>query len=54
LRGVDKQHPGNGIFSCRPEQGLIEGMDCLFSGNEVVLLSGHESGTAQADEDSSR
>lgn len=32
LRGIDKQYPGNGIFSCRPELGLIEGMDCLFSG----------------------
>lgn len=35
LRGVDKQHPGNGIFSCRPELGLIEGMDCLFSGRKI-------------------
>lgn len=32
LRGVDQQHPGHGIFNCRPEQQLIEGMDHLFSG----------------------
>jgi exodeoxyribonuclease V beta subunit len=34
LRGVDAQHPGNGIFACRPELALVEGMDALFSGAE--------------------
>lgn len=32
LRGVDAQHPGNGIFACRPVQQMVEGMDLLFSG----------------------
>jgi exodeoxyribonuclease V beta subunit len=45
LRGVDKQYPGNGIFSCRPERALIEGMDGLFSGRDI----NHDS--ANADED---
>ncbi|ATA20835.1 DNA helicase/exodeoxyribonuclease V beta subunit [Gibbsiella quercinecans] len=30
LRGVDVEHPGNGIFACRPAQELVEGMDSLF------------------------
>lgn len=30
LRGVDAEHPGNGIFTCRPAQELVEGMDRLF------------------------
>ncbi|CNI99082.1 exodeoxyribonuclease V subunit beta [Yersinia mollaretii] len=47
LRGIDKQYPGNGIFSCRPELGLIEGMDCLFSGREI------NSGATHADEGAS-
>lgn len=34
LRGVDGQHPGNGIFACRPEAALVEGMDRLFSGDD--------------------
>ncbi|MGA9619591.1 MAG: exodeoxyribonuclease V subunit beta, partial [Serratia proteamaculans] len=36
LRGVDAQHPGNGIFACRPEAQLVEGMDLLFSGEALV------------------
>ncbi|CNI13352.1 exonuclease V subunit beta [Yersinia aldovae] len=32
LRGVEPQNPANGIFSCRPEWELIEGMDRVFSG----------------------
>lgn len=32
LRGVDAKHPGNGIFTCRPEKALVQGMDRLFSG----------------------
>ncbi|QQU56177.1 exodeoxyribonuclease V subunit beta [Serratia liquefaciens] len=36
LRGVDAQHPGNGIFACRPEQALVEGMDRLFSGEAIT------------------
>ncbi|MHA3357184.1 exodeoxyribonuclease V subunit beta [Yersinia enterocolitica] len=46
LRGVDKQHPGNGIFSCRPERELIERMDCLFSGREVGPHISDNSGMA--------
>ncbi|GAA3896357.1 MULTISPECIES: exodeoxyribonuclease V subunit beta [Gibbsiella] len=30
LRGVDVEHPGNGIFTCCPAQELVEGMDSLF------------------------
>ncbi|MFI8417465.1 exodeoxyribonuclease V subunit beta [Serratia sp. NPDC078593] len=32
LRGVDAEQPGNGIFACRPDAALVEGMDRLFSG----------------------
>ncbi|VDZ58559.1 Exodeoxyribonuclease V beta chain [Serratia odorifera] len=32
LRGVAAEHPGNGIFSCRPDGELVMGMDRLFSG----------------------
>ncbi|KFK92393.1 MULTISPECIES: exodeoxyribonuclease V subunit beta [unclassified Serratia (in: enterobacteria)] len=32
LRGVDAEHPGNGIFACKPDEALVQGMDCLFSG----------------------
>ncbi|NDL65528.1 exodeoxyribonuclease V subunit beta [Acerihabitans arboris] len=31
LRGVAADNPGNGIFSCRPDSGLIDGLDALFS-----------------------
>lgn len=44
LRGIDSQHPGNGIFSCRPEWALIEKMDCLFSGREVEPYISDKSG----------
>jgi exodeoxyribonuclease V beta subunit len=37
LRGVDAQHPGNGIFACRPQEPLVEGMDLLFSGKTVAV-----------------
>lgn len=30
LRGVDSLHLGNGIFTCRPRQELIKGMDVIF------------------------
>lgn len=53
LRGVDSQCPGNGIFSCRPERELIEGMDCLFSGREADLHMSDKSDTARAGEDTS-
>ncbi|QPS87034.1 exodeoxyribonuclease V subunit beta [Serratia plymuthica] len=36
LRGVDAQHPGNGIFACRPAPQLVEGMDRLFSGEAIT------------------
>jgi len=36
LRGVDALHPGNGIFACRPEQQLVEGMDLLFIGDATA------------------
>lgn len=34
LRGIDKQQPGNGIFSCRPSAEFVNALDLLFSGNE--------------------
>jgi exodeoxyribonuclease V beta subunit len=37
LRGVDAQHPGNGIFACRPQEALVEGMDLLFSGKTAAV-----------------
>jgi exodeoxyribonuclease V beta subunit len=37
LRGVDAQHPGNGIFACRPQEPLVEGMDLLFSGKSAAV-----------------
>lgn len=33
LRGVDKDKPGKGIFSTRPDHALITAMDNLFAGN---------------------
>ncbi|ANS44450.1 exodeoxyribonuclease V subunit beta [Serratia inhibens] len=36
LRGVDAQHPGNGIFACCPAPQLVEGMDRLFSGEAIT------------------
>lgn len=33
LRGVDTLHPGNGIFSCLPQQQLVEEIDYLFNGD---------------------
>ncbi|CNH50892.1 exodeoxyribonuclease V subunit beta [Yersinia pekkanenii] len=53
LRGVDKRHAGNGIFSCRPEFGLIEGMDHLFSGHGTDPRPNDNSGVAHTDEGSS-
>ncbi|CNE85870.1 exonuclease V subunit beta [Yersinia nurmii] len=35
LRGADSQKPGNGVFDCRPDIALVEGMDRLFSGESV-------------------
>lgn len=40
LRGVDAEHMGNGIFTCRPEQALVNGMDRLFNGE----MAGAEDG----------
>ncbi|CAI0790389.1 Exodeoxyribonuclease V beta chain [Serratia fonticola] len=42
LRGVDAEHEGNGIFACRPEFALVEGMDRLFSGETVDVEDGHD------------
>lgn len=35
LRGVDAQHPQNGIFRRRPEHEFITSMDALFKGQEM-------------------
>lgn len=40
LRGVDVEHAGNGIFACRPETALVDGMDRLFSGETLDMESG--------------
>lgn len=32
LRGVDRHSAGTGVFACRPEKALINGMDQLFNG----------------------
>ncbi|MEB7884273.1 exodeoxyribonuclease V subunit beta [Serratia fonticola] len=40
LRGVDAEQEGNGIFACRPEFALVEGMDRLFSGETVDVEDG--------------
>ena len=37
LRGIDTEHPGNGIFYCRPDISLIEGLDTLFTKNKRKL-----------------
>ncbi|WP_312141424.1 exodeoxyribonuclease V subunit beta [Atlantibacter hermannii] len=36
LRGVDPAHPENGIFTTRPDAGLIQEMDALFAGQELA------------------
>lgn len=33
LRGMKPEQPGNGVFHCRPEQALVEGLDQLFRGD---------------------
>ncbi|WP_347254144.1 exodeoxyribonuclease V subunit beta [Leminorella grimontii] len=37
LRGVEPGKPGQGIFYCRPEPALVEGMDELFRVGEVTV-----------------
>ncbi|BDH44753.1 RecBCD enzyme subunit RecB [Salmonella enterica subsp. enterica serovar Choleraesuis] len=37
LRGVTPEMPGQGIFTTRPQQALIDEMDVLFSGEAVTL-----------------
>nr|MDK7288628.1 hypothetical protein [Escherichia coli] len=32
LRGVDKEHPQQGIYATRPNAGLIDLMDEMFAG----------------------
>lgn len=36
LRGIDHHHPGNGIFTCRPQLKLVEGLDRLFSREKIA------------------
>ncbi|HEY0207654.1 exodeoxyribonuclease V subunit beta [Acerihabitans sp.] len=38
LRGVAADNPGNGIFYCRPEPALIDGLDTLFSQGAPVNI----------------
>ncbi len=37
LRGIDQQHPENGIFRCRPPSDFIREMDALFEGHTLSL-----------------
>lgn len=39
LRGVDAEHPDNGIFRHRPNKEFITSMDDLFKGEAVVQLA---------------
>lgn len=39
LRGVDAPRCGNGVYSCRPDMALIDGLDRLFSGNSINVRS---------------
>lgn len=32
LRGIDAEQPGNGVFYCRPDIALIDGLERLFTG----------------------
>jgi exodeoxyribonuclease V beta subunit len=36
LRGMTPEHPGQGVFNCRPAQALIEEMDRMFEGQEPI------------------
>ncbi|QBH95613.1 exodeoxyribonuclease V subunit beta [Limnobaculum zhutongyuii] len=36
LRGIEKDRPGQGVFHCRPEWALVDGLDRLFSGQEAI------------------
>lgn len=57
LRGVGQQHPGHGIFNCRPEQKLIEEMDHLFSGtigSNAIASDNNCSNAIHSDERASR
>ncbi|AWH89463.1 exodeoxyribonuclease V subunit beta [Limnobaculum parvum] len=37
LRGIEKDKPGQGVFHCRPEWALVDGLDRLFSGQEEIV-----------------
>lgn len=37
LRGIDRQHPDNGLFRCRPSGAFIEQMDALFEGHALNM-----------------
>ncbi|UVK78299.1 MAG: exodeoxyribonuclease V subunit RecB [Sodalis sp. Fse] len=39
LRGIDPKQPGNGIYSCRPNLTLIDGIDSLLAGDAVYCTS---------------
>ncbi|MCD1125104.1 exodeoxyribonuclease V subunit beta [Jinshanibacter sp. LJY008] len=36
LRGIEKDKPGQGVFHCRPEWALVDGLDRMFSGQEEI------------------
>lgn len=35
LRGMSSELPGQGVFHCRPQQEMVEGMDRLFNGDNA-------------------
>lgn len=36
LRGMDSEHPGNGVFRRRPSEAFVDSLDRLFKGEVVV------------------
>lgn len=36
LRGMNSEHPGNGVFRRRPSQAFVDTLDCLFRGEFVA------------------
>lgn len=39
LRGIDAQHPGNGVYAFLPEEDFVLALDALFKGEDITSSS---------------
>lgn len=35
LRGIDKAHPGNGVYAYLPDEAFVLALDALFTGKSM-------------------